>query len=207
MEKKITLTTGEEFILNLPVTDNDYRLLGRLKEDCEYYLGYGARQNKHLYYKDEEKIIVAMTEIYDSLVEKPEWLTIEQIAAYEEQMLRPIMNFEEYLKNFDFTLKCEGENFRIWDNQREDYVFEGRLNNVSIADSIEELTTYICDSIDEDMQYHIENHIGPWGMLEEKPICDYESFINEYKDRGGFAKNYLFKVMMCTAIPRLISLS
>lgn len=44
MEKKITLTTGEEFILNLPITDNDYRLLGRLKEDCEYYLGYGARQ-------------------------------------------------------------------------------------------------------------------------------------------------------------------
>ena len=53
MKKKITLTTGEEFILNLPITDNDYRLLGRLKEDCEYYLGYGARQNKHLYYKGQ----------------------------------------------------------------------------------------------------------------------------------------------------------
>ena len=89
MKKKITLTTGEEFILNLPATDNDYRLLGRLKEDCEYYLGYGSRQNKHLYYKDEEKMIVAITEIYDSLVEKPEWLTMSEIAAYEEQMLHP----------------------------------------------------------------------------------------------------------------------
>lgn len=89
MKKKITLTTGEEFILNLPITDNDYRLLGRLKEDCEYYLGYGARQNKHLYYKDEEKMIVAMTEIYDSLIEKPEWLTMKEIAAYEEEMLHP----------------------------------------------------------------------------------------------------------------------
>ena len=63
-------------------------------------------------------MIVAMTEIYDSLVEKPEWLTMEEIAAYEEEMLYPIMNFEEYLKNFDFALECEGENFRIWDNQR-----------------------------------------------------------------------------------------
>lgn len=156
-------------------------------------------------------MIVAMTEIYDSLVEKPEWLTMKQIAAYEEEMLHPIMNFEEYLKNFDFTLECEGENFRIWDNQRKDYISEGRLNNVSIADSIEELTTYIRDSIDEDMEYHIENHIGPWGVMEEtkgiRPDYDYESFVNEYKDKGGFAKNYLFKVMMCTAIPRLISLS
>lgn len=132
---------------------------------------------------------------------------MEEIAAYEEQMLHPIMNFEEYLKNFDFALECEGENFRIWDNQRKDYISEGRLNNVSIADSIEELTTYICDSIDEDIEWHIENHIGPWGALKERPDCDYESFVNEYKDKDGFAKNYLFKVMMCTAIPRLISLS
>lgn len=205
MEKKIKLTTGEEFTLELPVTDNDYRFLGRLKEDCEYYLGYGARQNKHLYYKDEEKMIVVMTEIYESFVEKPEWLTMEQIAAYEEEMLHPIMSFEEYLNNFDFTLECEGENFRIWDNQKKKYVFEGRLNNVSIADSIEELTTYICDSIDNDMEWHIENHVGPWGMLEERPDYDYGSFVNEYKGKGGFTKNYLFKAITCTANPRLIS--
>ena len=207
MKKEITLTTGEKFVLELPATDNDYRLLGRLKEDCEYYLGYGARQSKHLYYKDEEKMIVAMTEIYDSLAEKPEWLTMSQIAAYEEEMLHPIMDFEEYLKNFDFTLECEGENFRVWDNQRKDYIFEGRLNNVSIADSIEALETYICDSIDDDMEWHIKNHVGPWGVLEERPDYDYESFVNEYKGKGGFTKNYLFKVVMCTADPRLISLS
>lgn len=116
MEKKIKLTTGEEFTLELPVTDNDYRFLGRLKEDCEYYLGCGARQN--IYYHNEEKMIVAMTEVCESLVEKPEWLTMEEIAAYEEEMLHPIMSFGEYLKNFDFTLECEGENFRIWDNQK-----------------------------------------------------------------------------------------
>ena len=59
--------------------------------------------------------------------------------------------------------------------------------------------------IDDDMEWHIENHVGPWGMLEERPDYDYESFVNEYKDKGGFTKNYLFKVMMCTANPRLIS--
>lgn len=55
------------------------------------------------------------------------------------------------------------------------------------------------------MEWHIENHVGPWGVLEERPNYDYESFVNEYKDKGGFAKNYLFKVVMCTAEPRLIS--
>lgn len=55
------------------------------------------------------------------------------------------------------------------------------------------------------MAYYIENHVGPWVMLEERPNYDYESFVNEYKDKGGFTKNYLFKVMMCTANPRLIS--
>jgi hypothetical protein len=60
---------------------------------------------------------------------------------------------------------------------------------------------------DDDMEWYIENHVGPWGVLEERPDYDYESFVNEYKDKGGFAKNYLFRVIMCTAIPRLISLS
>ena len=58
---------------------------------------------------------------------------------------------------------------------------------------------------DDDMEWHIKNHVGPWGVPEERPDYDYESFVNEYKGKGGFTKNYLFKVMMCTANPRLIS--
>lgn len=65
----------------------NYMLLGRLKLDCEYYLGDGCRNAKQsLWEHDEQAQIDKMREIYDSLKIKPKWLTMEQIDEYAARM-------------------------------------------------------------------------------------------------------------------------
>lgn len=65
---------------------NEYRLLDRLRGDCEYYLGAGQRAEKHLWAGSVEKQIAKMRELYSQLTEKPEWLTEHDINLYEQQM-------------------------------------------------------------------------------------------------------------------------
>lgn len=75
-------------------TDDDnrfnYQLLGRLQQDCDYYLGLGNRAKKHLWAGDEAEQIRKMRELYDGLAEKPEWITLEAIERYEAEMLSEI---------------------------------------------------------------------------------------------------------------------
>jgi len=67
----------------------EYQLLARLQQDCEYYLGFGARNKKHLWALDEAEQIQKMRALYAGLPEKPEWITLEDIDEYEAAMLRP----------------------------------------------------------------------------------------------------------------------
>ena len=64
----------------------DYRLLGRLRADCEYFLGAGNRAEKHLWAGSVYAQIVKMRELYDALPQKPEWLTKEMIDDYADRM-------------------------------------------------------------------------------------------------------------------------
>ena len=64
----------------------DYRLLGRLRADCEYFLGAGNRAEKHLWAGSVYAQIVKMRDLYDALPQKPEWLTKEMIDDYAERM-------------------------------------------------------------------------------------------------------------------------
>jgi len=63
------------------------RLLGRMKADCEYYFGYGNCCAKHLWTGNEKDQIRAMRALWNSFSpkDKPEWLTLEQIEAYEKK--------------------------------------------------------------------------------------------------------------------------
>lgn len=65
----------------------NYMLLSRLQQDCDYYLGAGNRLQKHLWAGNEVGQIGKMKELYDSLNEKPEWITPEDIARYEAAMI------------------------------------------------------------------------------------------------------------------------
>ena len=70
----------------LPEDNSDYRLLGRLRADCEYFLGAGNRAEKHLWAGSVYAQIVKMRELYDALPQKPEWLTKEAIDDYADRM-------------------------------------------------------------------------------------------------------------------------
>ena len=77
---------SEDELESIGVIQDDYRLLSRLKADCDYYLGAGGRAEKHLWAGSVEAQITKMRELYDALPEKPEWLTEQDIDRYESQM-------------------------------------------------------------------------------------------------------------------------
>lgn len=66
-----------------------YGLLGRMQRDCEYYLGNGGRHAKHLWSLSEVDQIENMKLLWESFGEdaKPEWLTWDEILAYEREMV------------------------------------------------------------------------------------------------------------------------
>ena len=64
----------------------DYRLLDRLRADCEYFLGAGNRAEKHLWAGSVYAQIVKMRGLYDALPQKPEWLTKEMLDDYADRM-------------------------------------------------------------------------------------------------------------------------
>lgn len=68
---------------------DEYRLLSRLRTDCEYYLNAGGRAEKHLWAGNVQQQIAKMRELYALLPEKPEWLSAQDIDRYEQRMLQP----------------------------------------------------------------------------------------------------------------------
>ena len=76
--------------------EDEYRLLSRLKSDCEYFLGTGARAEKHLWAGSVDEQIDKMRELYDLLPEKPEWLSKQDIDNYERQMIKSAQSKNNY---------------------------------------------------------------------------------------------------------------
>lgn len=87
----------------------EYRLLSRLKLDCEYFLGAGNGYEGHLWAKTVEAQIKKMKELYNgfSEEEKPEWISMEDIQDYEAKMteLKELMKEE---KIYGISLLPEG---------------------------------------------------------------------------------------------------
>ena len=85
-----------EYLVEEPVAEtvpynyeNEYRLLGRLKADCDYFLGAGGRAEKHLWAGNVREQIAKMRELYAALPDEPEWLTMEDIDRYAQRMEPP----------------------------------------------------------------------------------------------------------------------
>ena len=64
----------------------DYMMLGRLASDCEYFLNYGNGSERHLHQGNLEDQIKEMKKLWNGLHKKPEWLTMEEILDYEDNM-------------------------------------------------------------------------------------------------------------------------
>lgn len=84
----------------------DYRLLDRLRTDCDYFLGAGGRNEKHLWAGHVHAQIAKMRELYDALSEKPEWLTKEAIDSYASRMAPPylVAAYHHFENGFDDKL-------------------------------------------------------------------------------------------------------
>lgn len=67
----------------------NYMMLGRLKSDCDYYLGNGNRYEGHLWAKNATEQIEEMKRIWNTFDsdKKPEWLTMADIKNYEKAMV------------------------------------------------------------------------------------------------------------------------
>ena len=85
---------------------DEYRLLGRLKADCDYFLGAGGRAEKHLWAGSVEAQLAKMRELYALLPEKPEWLTPEDIDRYAQRMEPPfeVVVYHHFENGFDERL-------------------------------------------------------------------------------------------------------
>ena len=66
-----------------------YMLLSRMQSDVKYFLGNGNRHEPDLWGGNVENHLNVMYKLWDSLPEKPEWLTREQLGSYAQQMRHP----------------------------------------------------------------------------------------------------------------------
>lgn len=60
-----------------------YQMLDRMRQDCDFYLSV-SKNKEYLWAYDEAKHIRYMKVLWNSLDEKPEWLSYEDILEYEK---------------------------------------------------------------------------------------------------------------------------
>lgn len=73
-----------------------YQLLGRMRSDCNYFLGNGNRLDKFLWAGNVESQIAYMKALYNSFPDnkKPEWISLEDINNYEDAMTNDEVNID-----------------------------------------------------------------------------------------------------------------
>lgn len=68
------------------MSEFQYMLLGLLRDDCDYWLGYGDRCDKYLLTGSPQRQINKMLEIYDGLGDELDWISRDDILDYAERM-------------------------------------------------------------------------------------------------------------------------
>lgn len=65
-----------------------YMMLSRMKQDCDYYLGYGNQSANHLWAHNEKDQIANMVALWKTFdpEDSPEWLTWGDIVYYALKM-------------------------------------------------------------------------------------------------------------------------
>lgn len=88
-----TVACDDPFIRH--AREQDYMLLSRLENDCQYFLGCGNGCERHLYYQEVNAHCAEMEKLYKSFADqdKPEWINLEKIADYRDQMIQKRRNF------------------------------------------------------------------------------------------------------------------
>lgn len=119
-------------------------MLGRLQQDCLYFLGNGNGREKHLWAGSVEEQISEMRKLLDrfSPADKPEWLTLEDIDKFEKEMTLLKLSIklfdqplEKAIKEFIDTKNSMYPNIKI--NSAED------LYNEMVAELYDDGSLYI----------------------------------------------------------------
>lgn len=193
-------------------TDLEYRymLLDRLRSDCEYFLGNGNRNEKHLWAGNIDDQIAKMKELYNSFTDdqKPEWITMEDINNYEKEMKELKKGKKEESVVSDYTLNeikkvidSNGNDFTIKIvNSNEDT--QTKTLNIDREDliSIYNVLGGNKDSLQED-QYENERRRGKPSIkkIAENEYYDnqdwYIQHIKDYKDVDDFIKQEIFEIV------------
>ena len=81
----MTLIEFKEWINHQEITYR-YQLLGRMKSDCLYFLGFGNGRSE-LWGGTIINHIDFMQTLYSLIAEKPEWISEEDIEQFKQRML------------------------------------------------------------------------------------------------------------------------
>jgi len=63
-----------------------YMMLGRLKSDVDTFLNSEYPNEKHLWALNKVDQIAEMKKLYNKIIHKPEWLSMDEIEKYEKQL-------------------------------------------------------------------------------------------------------------------------
>lgn len=92
---------------DIPVYDNKFKkdLLARMKSDCDYYLGYGNQQEKHLWAGNVKEQLEVMQDLYKSIPpsNRPEWISLEEISLYQDHMIVKEPQYDRILMGEDLN--------------------------------------------------------------------------------------------------------
>ena len=107
----------------------NYMLLDRLKQDCDYFLGNGNRNPKYLWAGSVDDQIAKMKELWNSFPdgEKPEWLSMEDIEDYENEMTDTTKG-PEARKTIQDTLD------RNWNKVNKIGIEESNINDMNLEE-------------------------------------------------------------------------
>jgi hypothetical protein len=89
-----------------------YMMLSRLASDNDYYLGYGNRSEKNLWAGNVDDQIDEMKKLWNKLPAdgKPEWLSMQDILNYEEQMKENKFSHGGGVKKEKYLISFEDSN-------------------------------------------------------------------------------------------------
>lgn len=167
--------------------DNDprflYQMLSRLESDCKYFLGNGGGAEKHLWALSVDNQISAMKEVYNKLIEKPEWLSLDQINNYEKEMKAKLSE------------KSINTNEEIYKDKTEQ-IFKNIYKDLKEEMLKEDNTTFIREYEIPSKNYSKDMNFDLWfasgiEMQLDQMIKQFDNkvFFYSYKDKYYFSNN------------------
>ena len=138
--------------------EDKYRLLSRLKADCDYFLGAGKRAEKHLWSGYVRTHLDKMRELYASLPEKTEWLAPEDIGRYDRLMSPPYQVV-------------------VYHNEEKGFVDKQRYQ--TLAEAEQAAQKYVDGVMEGESDFAYEG-AAVYDIHENRWLCVFRNFPNQY---------------------------